>query len=157
MNWADWIIWGGIATLILTISMSLSQGLKLTRMNIPFLLGTMMTSDRDLAKWLGIFIHILNGLIFSLMYVAAFHVMDRSSWQIGGLLGLIHASFVLAVILPNLPGIHPRMASEHSGPSRLKQLEPPGFWALNYGFSTPVSIIIAHIIFGMILGGFYQL
>jgi hypothetical protein len=37
----------------------------------------------------------------------------------------------------------------------MRQLEPPGFLALNYGFQTPVSVIIAHIVFGVILGAFY--
>ncbi len=37
----------------------------------------------------------------------------------------------------------------------MRQLEPPGFLALNYGFQTPMSVVIAHIIFGVILGTFY--
>jgi uncharacterized membrane protein YagU involved in acid resistance len=156
MNWSSWFIWGFAATIVLTISLSASQGLKLTRINIPLLLGTMVTPQRDKAKWIGIFIHILNGLIFSLIYVAAFHVWGQATWQRGAIIGFIHASFVLAVVLPNLPGIHPRMASETFGPTVTRQLEPPGFWALNYGFQTPLSIVLAHIIFGMILGGFYK-
>jgi uncharacterized membrane protein YagU involved in acid resistance len=156
MNWASWAIWGLAATSILTIFLSASQGLKLTRMNIPFLLGSMVTPDRDKAKWVGIFLHLINGMIFSLMYVAAFHVWEGASLMKGALIGLVHAAFVLAVVLPNLPGIHPRMAGEHAGPTVVKQLEPPGFWAMNYGFQTPLSVILAHVFFGMILGGFYQ-
>jgi uncharacterized membrane protein YagU involved in acid resistance len=156
MNWSHWMVWGFGATIILTITLSASQGLKLTRINIPFLLGTMVTPDRDKAKWLGIFIHIINGLLFSLIYVATFHVLGIANWQLGALIGLIHALFVLVVILPHLSGVHPRMAGEQFGPVGAKQLEPPGFLALNYGYQTPVSIIIAHIMFGMILGGFYR-
>jgi hypothetical protein len=47
------------------------------------------------------------------------------------------------------------MASEQQGPTLTRQLEPPGFLALNYGFQTPISVIIAHIIFGVVLGAFY--
>jgi uncharacterized membrane protein YagU involved in acid resistance len=156
MNLMHWSIWGFGATIILTITLAASQGLKFTRINIPFLLGTMFTADRDKAKWTGIFIHILNGLLFSLIYVAVFHALNRADWPLGALIGFIHALFVLTVVLPNLPGIHPRMAGEQFGPIGMKQLEPPGFLALNYGFQTPLSIIFAHIVFGMILGGFYQ-
>jgi hypothetical protein len=39
----------------------------------------------------------------------------------------------------------------------MRQLEPPGFLALNYGFQTPISVVIAHIIFGVVLGTFYTL
>lgn len=49
----------------------------------------------------------------------------------------------------------PRMASEDHGPTVVRQLEPPGFLALNYGVRTPVSVVIAHLAFGAILGAFY--
>jgi len=38
-----------------------------------------------------------------------------------------------------------------------RQLEPPGFLALNYGFQTPASVVVAHLIFGASLGAFYAL
>jgi hypothetical protein len=57
--------------------------------------------------------------------------------------------------MPALPGLHPRMASEHAGPVARRQLEPPGMFALHYGIQTPISILIAHVAFGVVLGGFY--
>ena len=69
---------------------------------------------------------------------------------------LVHSLFVLAVALPSLPAIHPRMASEYYMSNNVRQLEPPGFFALNYGVSTPIAVILAHIIFGIILGTFYK-
>jgi hypothetical protein len=49
------------------------------------------------------------------------------------------------------------MASEQYGPTVVRQLEPPGFLALHYGTRTPVSVLLAHAVFGIILGGFYSL
>jgi len=49
------------------------------------------------------------------------------------------------------------MASEQYGPTANRELEPPGFLALNYGISTPASVILSHALFGVILGGFYRL
>ncbi|HEY3117502.1 MAG TPA: hypothetical protein VGK54_12235, partial [Chloroflexota bacterium] len=72
-------------------------------------------------------------------------------------MGLIHAAFVLTVIMWLLPGLHPRMASEQRGPTPTRQLEPPGFLALNYGRRTPLSVVIAHVLYGAILGVFYHL
>ena len=46
------------------------------------------------------------------------------------------------------------MASEQHGPTVVRQLEPPGFLALNYGVQTPL-VLVAHLVFGMILGAFY--
>lgn len=157
MNWASWMFWGFISTLVLTTLMSGSQGLGLTRMNIPYLLGTMLTPNRDKAKILGVFMHLLNGWIFSLIYVLGFQVIGMATWWLGALFGFLQAAFVLTVGMTVLPGLHPRMASEQQGPTVVRQLEPPGFLALNYGFRTPISVFLAHIIFGMILGAFYSI
>jgi len=48
-------------------------------------------------------------------------------------------------------------AGEREGPAPTKQLEPPGFMALNYGQRTPISVILAHLLYGGILGAFYRL
>jgi hypothetical protein len=70
---------------------------------------------------------------------------------------LVHALFVHAVGMPLLPGLHPRMVSEYYGPTPNRRLQPPGFLALNYGRQTPFVAIVAHIIYGAIIGGFYDL
>ena len=79
------------------------------------------------------------------------------NWWIGALLGLAHALMVLTLGMSLMPGIHPRMASEQHGPNSNRQLEPPGFMALNYGLRTPISVFLAHAAFGAILGALYQL
>ena len=71
------------------------------------------------------------------------------------LIGIVQAVFVLTMLLPILPALHPRMANEQYGPTVVRQLEPPGFLGLHYGIRTPISILIAHAIFGVILGAFY--
>ncbi|HEV7558710.1 MAG TPA: hypothetical protein VGO00_24735 [Kofleriaceae bacterium] len=156
MNVGSWLVWGFASTILLTTLMAGSQGLGLTRMNIPYMLGTMFTPDRDRAKGLGIVLHIVNGYAFSLVYVAAFHAWGGPAWWKGALIGLVHAAFVVTVGAPAMPGIHPRMASERPGPTGVRQLEPPGFLALHYGIQTPISIVIAHIAFGVVLGAFYR-
>jgi hypothetical protein len=80
-----------------------------------------------------------------------------ANWWFGLLLGLAHALLILTVGMSLMPGIHPRMASEQHGPTSERQLEPPGFMALNYGIRTPVSVFLAHAVFGALLGALYQL
>jgi hypothetical protein len=46
------------------------------------------------------------------------------------------------------------MASERSGPRLDAVLEPPGLFALNYGRETPAVTLVAHIIYGALLGAF---
>jgi hypothetical protein len=64
----------------------------------------------------------------------------------------LHALFVLGVLLPALPGLHPAMASERSGRTVMRRLEPPGFFGLHYGVQTPLTVVIAHVVFGIIFG-----
>jgi uncharacterized membrane protein YagU involved in acid resistance len=156
MNFPSWLLWGFVSTIVLTTILAGSQGLGMTRMNIPYLLGTMITPDRDRAKVVGILFHLVNGWLFSLLYIAAFHAWGSATWWLGALIGVVHSGFVLVVAMPSLPGMHPRMATEQFGPTVVRQLEPPGFLALNYGFQTPLSVVIAHAIFGAILGAFYR-
>jgi hypothetical protein len=132
------------------------QAKGLTRINLPFLLGTMVTPDRDRAKVIGFGMHLINGWLFAAVYAAAFRSWRRATWWLGALIGLVHSVFVLSVALPMLPGLHPRMASEQQGPTPTRQLEPPGFLACNYGRRTPISVIAAHLLYGGILGAFYR-
>jgi hypothetical protein len=155
MNVGSWLLWGFVATVVLTTAMAATQGLRLTRINLPYMLGTMFTPDRDRAKLVGAFVHLGFGWAFSLLYVAAFEAWRQATWVRGAAVGLVHAVFVLTVGMRFLPGLHPRMASEQQGPTVARQLEPPGFLALNYGVQTPVTVVLAHLLFGAILGGFY--
>ncbi|MGE5309107.1 MAG: hypothetical protein ACM3OC_08485 [Deltaproteobacteria bacterium] len=155
INTGSWLIWGFAATVVLTILMALSQSLHLTRMNIPYMLGTIVTPDRDRAQLYGIGMHAVNGWFIALIYIAAFHFWGGPAWWKGAVIGLVHSLFLL-VTMPIFPSIHPRMADEQYGPTVSRELEPPGMFALHYGSRTPVSIIIAHIVFGIILGTFYM-
>jgi uncharacterized membrane protein YagU involved in acid resistance len=157
MNWGSWLLWGFVSTVVLTAIIAGSKGLGMTRMDMTYLLGTIFTPNRDRAKLIGIFVHFLNGWLFSLIYVAAFHSWGMATWWLGALTGCVHSSFVLVVAMSLLPAIHPRMANEQYGPTAVRQLEPPGFLALHYGIRTPISVVIAHVVFGAILGAFYRL
>lgn len=157
MNFGSWLLWGFVGTVVLTTILAGSQGLGMTRINLPYMLGTMFTPNRDRAKLIGVLIHFVNGWIFSLLYIAAFQSWGAATWWLGAIIGFVHASFVLTVGMPVLPVMHPRMANEQYGPSVVRQLEPPGFLALHYGVRTPLSVLVAHVGFGGILGAFYTL
>jgi hypothetical protein len=156
MNWHQWLLWGFLATLLLTTLIASTQQLGLTRMSMTYLLGTMFTPDRDRARLVGMLVHLLNGWAFALVYIAIFHATGRSGWGFGALIGLCHALVVLAVLMPVLPAIHPRMASEDAGPDTRRRLEPPGFMALHYGPQTPIWSIVAHVLYGAFLGALYH-
>jgi uncharacterized membrane protein YagU involved in acid resistance len=157
MNWFDAVLWGFLATVVLSTVLAISQGLGLSRMSLPFMLGTIVTSNRDRAMVLGLIIHMINGLLFALIYAAAFESLGRATWWLGALMGTAHAVFVLTVGMSLLPGLHPRMVSEYFGPTPNRALQPPGFLALNYGQRTPIVSWIGHVVYGTILGAFYRI
>ena len=155
MNVSNLILWGFAATIILTVLAAASRPLGLTRMDLPFMLGTMFTPDRNKAPWIGFVSHLIMGWIFAFIYGAAFESSGLSNWWFGMAIGFVHAAFVLTVGLEIITFIHPRMASPYQGPTPTKQLEPPGFLALNYGKGTPLVTILAHLVYGTVLGMFY--
>lgn len=157
MNAASTILWGFVGTVILTGILSGCQAFGFTRISLPFMLGTMFTPGRDRAKIFGFLVHFMNGWVFACVYCAAFESWRLATWWAGSAIGAVHASFVLLAGMSMLPSIHPRMANEEHGPTPTRQLEPPGFMALNYGRRTPISIMVAHLIYGGVIGAFYRL
>jgi hypothetical protein len=152
MDWGGWAVFGLVATTGLTAVMIIAQLAGQTRLDLPLMLGTVVTEDPDRARVAGFFVHLVMGQLFGLFYAAAFSALEEASWWLGGLFGLGHAVVALAVIVPLLPGVHPRMASERAGPDSTAVLEPPGLFALNYGAQTPLVTVAAHVVYGVILG-----
>jgi hypothetical protein len=157
INFGPVLVWGLFATGILTLALSLSQAFGWTRISIPYMIGTMFSQHRRPAMIGGILIHFVLGCIIAFMYVALFETIGIATWWFGLILGFLHGLFILVVITPLIPVLHPRMAGKHHGPTPTRQLEPPGFFALNYGRRTPLLTITAHVIYGGILGFFYDL
>ncbi|HJT17589.1 MAG TPA: hypothetical protein VJ853_09385 [Thermoanaerobaculia bacterium] len=155
MNLSSIMLWGLAATLILTTITIAGQSLGLTRLDMPFIIGTMFTPDRDRAKVIGYVFHVLNGWILAVVYALFFENVHAATWWFGALIGALQGVIVVVVILPLLPGVHPRMVSDFRGPEPTRLLEPPGYLATNYGRFTPLITIFAHTVYGIILGLFY--
>ena len=152
MDWAGWALFGLVATSVLTAVMIVAQLAGLSRLDLPLILGSIVTDDPDRARVAGFLLHLGVGQGFALGYAATFALLDTASWWLGGLLGLLHVAIVLTVLVPLLAGIHPRMASNRAGPASTALLEPPGLLGLNYGSQTPAVAIIAHLAYGVSLG-----
>jgi hypothetical protein len=154
------VIWGAIVgglagTLVLTTMLRAASELGLTRIDLPFLLGTALTEDRVRAKAIGYALHFGFGLLFALAYLAVFTVIDRSGVLLGAVLGLVHALFATtALVNVLLPVVHPRMGTGFNAAGSAPMIESPGFLLLNYGRQTPLVTVAAHIVYGAIVGGF---
>jgi hypothetical protein len=155
--------WGALAggfvgTLVLTTLLRGGSELGLTRMDLPFLLGTAFSANRTHAKAVGFALHFVAGQAFAAIYYAVFVAIGESSWWLGAAFGLVHGLFSgTALVSTLLPLVHPRMGSDQSAANTTPLLEPPGFMMLNYGSSTPALTVITHVIYGAIVGGFVSL
>jgi hypothetical protein len=150
---------GGFAgTLVLTTALRTANELKLTRMDLPFLLGTALSDDRTRAKAVGYLLHFLAGMVFALVYYAIFLAIGRSGWLLGAIFGLAHGLFsATALVNLLLPLVHPRMGTASTAAPSVALLEPPGFMMLNYGPRTPLISLAAHVLYGALVGGFVSL
>jgi len=127
-------------------------------MDLPFLLGTIVSSDRNRAKALGYAMHFAAGQVFAMIYLGIFAAIGHSGWGLGALFGLVHGLFAgTALVNVLLPVIHPRMGTPLSAAADRPLLEAPGFMLLNYGRRTPLATLLAHIAYGAIVGGFTSL
>lgn len=144
---------GFIGTLVLTTIVRAAGEMGLTRMDLAFLLGTIVTEDRRKAKAIGYVFHFLLGLVFALMYLQFFVIIGRSSWWLGALLGALQAVFTATVLVNELlPVVHPRMATTDTAANQYALIEPPGFLMRNYGPTTFLVTLVAHIAYGWIIG-----
>jgi hypothetical protein len=151
----DALVGGLVGTLVLTTALTGVSELGLTRMDIPFLLGTALSPRRGRAKVIGYGLHLVFGLGFAVLYWLVFRAIGHAGVVVGALLGLLHGLFAgTALVNILLPAIHPRMGTPYTAADEAPLLEPPGFMLLNYGRATPVVTIVAHVLYGAIVGLF---
>ncbi len=147
--------WGLIATAVLTAISFAAQNMGWSRLNFPMLLGTLFTGERATANVLGFVLYLLFGWLISFLYYLLFSLIGGANWEVGLAAGVVHGLLLLTVLLPLLPYVHPRVASEFDGPSATRRLEPPGFLALHYGYRTPGVLLVAYAAYGAVLGWGY--
>ena len=150
---ASAIAGGFLGTLVFSTLAKAASELSLTRMDLPLLLGTAVTDNRRKARAIGYVFHLILGILFAVLYAGFFRIMGHSAWWTGALLGALHGIFT-ATVLVNvlLPIVHPRMATPETAANEIALIEPPGFLMLNYGRSTVLVNLAAHIAYGAIVG-----
>lgn len=146
------LVWGIVATAVTVSIMAASQNLGWSRLSMSFLIGSAFSADRRSANVVGMVLYLIGGWLFAFFYYLFFAVLGRAGWWTGALLGFVHGALLLTILLPLMPYMHPRMASEYDGPSGMRRLEPPGFLGLHYGYPTPIAALVAHVAYGAILG-----
>jgi hypothetical protein len=144
---------GVVGTLVFTTIVKAATEIGITRMDLALLLGTAVSDNRRRARAFGYIFHFVLGVAFAVAYGEFFEIIGRSSWWLGALLGALHAIFT-GTILVNvlLPIVHPRMATTETAANEITLIEPPGFLMLNYGRSTFLVSLAAHVAYGAVVG-----
>lgn len=145
-----------VGTAVLTAIMEGAQARRLTRMSLPYLLGTMLTERRALIRIAGTLTHFCIGALFAAGYGLLFQRAGRAGWRLGSAVGALHGGVVLVAMIPIVQEVHPRMAEEDEGPDPTPMLQPPGFLGMHYGVQTPVITMLAHVVYGGIVGALYR-
>ena len=154
-------LWGALAggfvgTIVLTSGLRVAQELGWTRMDIPLLLGTVFTDDRDRATVIGVCdplperAPVRARLLRDLPRGRPGRVALRRGARASSTPRF--AGGVLVTLL--LPAVHPRMGTPWSDAEETPLLEPPGFLLVNYGRRTALWTLIGHVAYGAIVGGF---
>ena len=146
MNPLGTLAGGLLGTVVLTTMLRTASELGLTRVDLPFLLGTAVTDDRTRAKVFGYLAHFGFGLLFASGYYLIFLMIDRSGWLLGAILGLLHGLFAGTALVNIL------LPLDHGDAVYIERIESPGFMMLNYGPSTPIVSTVAHVLYGAIVG-----
>jgi hypothetical protein len=151
------VLWGFIATIAMTCMLQASNGLGLSRLSLPLIVGTFFTPNRSRALVLGFTLYVIGGWMFAFLYYLLFASVGVFTWWFGALTGALHGLALIIAVPPLLPFVHPRMASEYHGATSVRVLEPPGFLGLNYGHGTPATTLLAQVLYGAVLGALVQL
>ena len=134
-----------------------SQGLGLSRLSMPFLAGTMFTANRSRAVSVGFIAYTIGGWLFAMLYFLFFASIGLASWWLGAAARVAcTGSFLLICVLPLLPYVHPRMASEYDGPRR-HSTRAARLSRAELRPRTPLTTLLAQAVYGATLGGLCQL
>jgi hypothetical protein len=144
---------GLLATFVLTTTIRLATEAGLTRLDLALILGTLVTQNRRKARAIGSAFHLAIGLVVALGYALLFRSIGWSAWWLGALLGIVHTLLISTVLINELlPVVHPLMGTPETAAHEIALIEPPGFLMLNYGPHTFLVTLVAHVLYGAILG-----
>ena len=119
------------------------------RMNLFYLLGSMMFRQRIIVYTAGSIVHAALSIVFALSHVGIYQLFGlESSFAAWGLLfGFVHY-LVVGMGLGMMPIMHPRI--------RAGELQAPGAYALGYPKATAAGFLMLHLVYGVLVGAMYD-
>jgi hypothetical protein len=149
MNVLGVIISAFVATLVMSMFMSLAPKMGMPRMDIVGMLSTMFTKKGIPA--LGWMMHLMMGVIFSLAYVFLWSQgIGAATWLYGMLFGAVHW-LIVGIIMVMIPMLHVGIRSG--------EVKAPGLYMTGNGGGIQAFVggLMGHMLFGLVLALVYTL
>ena len=147
-------IWAGLVgavAMLAVIYMGLASGM--TSMDLLRTLGTMAVprASNPVVYGVGLMMHLMMGAAFGLVHAGLLHAVDPGSdgaaTGYGALFGGIHGIGVAVMMPIMLTMMHPLVRSG--------DMPAPGVAMTGLGKMTPMGIVMAHVVFGLVAGAIY--
>jgi len=115
----------------------------LPKMDLPEMLGGLFGLNSVAMGWVILFV---GGIVFALLYAYWFvNHLPGSEWQRGLIYGIVPWLVMMVIVAPLLPVLTPMMMGKTA----------PGFFFANMGMITTIGSLVAHMIWGTVLGAVY--
>ncbi len=142
---------GILATLIMTAVMYMGKFMmpKQMPMDILYMLGSMMSTDKMPAYGMGSMMHAGFGIAFALAHIALFVAFDIDDNLVlwGILFGAVHW-MIMGMMMGMMKVMHPRI-KDGSVPD-------PGFFVLKFTPMNAMGFMMVHLLYGLSLGALYE-
>lgn len=166
MSYHAWqgLVGGAAGVVAMSMLMQMAVAMGMTRMQLPVILGSMITRDEDSAKRIGMMWHFVNGLIFGLIYAGVWKAFDITGHSVGtglwvgALFGAVHG-IAFAMVMPMMSAMHPRAGGTLAAATPAGEVRLPSFGVggKNFGSMTPMGVLAAHVVYGLVWGAVFVL
>jgi hypothetical protein len=139
------ILAGLAGTAALTLILAWGPTVGAPALNLPLWDGTFFTLNLGVAVTLGYVVHFAIGVVLALLYQSRVAPrLNGEGWWRGALFGLMVWAGLMLVGLPLFDWLDPLVQNG--------LLTAPGLFALGLGMTAPVMLLLAHLVFGAIVG-----
>ena len=142
---------GILATLVMTAVMYMGKFMmpKQMPMDLLYMLGSMMTKDRNIAYAMGAMAHAAAGIGYGIIHIALFVAFDIDDNLVlwGILFGAVHWAIV-GMMMGMMKIMHPRIQDG--------TVADPGFFVTKLPPMNTMGFLMVHLLYGLSIGAFYE-
>ena len=145
MNIIGAIVAGLAGTLVMSMILAMAPRMGMPKMDIVGMLGSMFNKDGNTG--LGWVMHLMNGVIFAIIYAALWGFgVGSATWVNGLVFGAVHW-LIAGLMMGGMPMMHAGIKAE--------TVKAPGVLMLNSGVMGLMGGLIGHAVYGLVVALVY--